>query len=64
MTTHKSPRSKVPRNANDPEQSERFIETARKHETDETGKEFERLFKKAVPAKTSTRKSHSQKDRL
>lgn len=42
---------KPPKNADDKEQSERFIDAARKHGTDETGKEFERLFKKAVPAK-------------
>lgn len=46
---------KVPKTADDKEQSERFIETARKYETDETGKEFERAFKKAVPTKHSKR---------
>jgi hypothetical protein len=33
------------------ERSRRFIEKARELGTDETGKEFERLFKKAVPMK-------------
>jgi hypothetical protein len=31
------------------EQFKRFVETARKVDVDETGKEFERVFKKAVP---------------
>ncbi len=51
VTTPKKSRSEVPHSADDPEQSERFIETAREHGTDETGKAFERLFKKAVPSK-------------
>lgn len=50
-------RTKAPKIADDKEQSERFIETARKHETDESGKAFEGLFKKAVPAKTQKRRS-------
>jgi hypothetical protein len=29
----------------DPEQSKRFIEAAREHETDETGEAFERVLK-------------------
>lgn len=32
-------------------QSERFIEKARELEADESGKEFERVFRKAVPPK-------------
>jgi hypothetical protein len=43
--------NKVPAKATDPEQSERFIEAAREHGTDETGRAFERLFKKVVPVK-------------
>lgn len=31
------------------EQFKRFVETARELEVDESGKEFERAFKKAVP---------------
>ena len=42
---------KVPPNADDKEQSERFIDTAREHGTDESGEEFERAFKKVVPPK-------------
>ena len=42
---------KVPEKATDKEQSERFIRAAREHGTDETGKAFERLFKKVVPPK-------------
>jgi hypothetical protein len=40
---------KVPPTADDKEQSERFIEAARKHGTDETGKTLERIFKRAPP---------------
>ena len=40
--------------ADDPEQSKRFIETAREHETDESPEAFERAFKKvAGPKKPS-----------
>lgn len=35
----------------DPEQSKRFIDAARGAGVDETGKEFERAFKKIVPPK-------------
>jgi hypothetical protein len=41
------------------EQFKRFEEAVREHEVDETGKEFERAFRKAVPpksAKASSRK--------
>lgn len=33
------------------EQYKRFIKTAREHQVDESGKEFERVFKKVVPPK-------------
>lgn len=33
------------------EQFKRFIETAREHEVDESGKDFERAFKTVVPPK-------------
>lgn len=33
------------------EQFKRFVETAREHGVDETGKEFEKAFKKVVPRK-------------
>jgi hypothetical protein len=36
----------------DPEQSKRFIETAKALESDETGEAFERAFKKVVSTKT------------
>lgn len=36
----------------DPEQSKRFIETAREAETDENPDSFERAFKKVVPPKS------------
>ncbi len=48
-------RKKVPDKADDKDQSERFIETARKHGTDETGEAFERAFKAAVPARQKNR---------
>ena len=44
------PRKPAPK-PDDPEQSKRFTETARELETDETGKKFERAFKKIAPAK-------------
>ena len=37
----------------DKEQSERFMETARKLESDETGKSFERVFGKLVQRKSA-----------
>ena len=55
MAKRKTP--KPPKNADDKEQSERFIETARKHETDETGKAFEQLFKTTVPSRKATTQS-------
>lgn len=44
----KPPLPKVPEKVDDKEQSEGFIKAAREHGTDETGKAFERLFKKVV----------------
>jgi hypothetical protein len=35
----------------DPEQSRRFVETARQIEADETGEAFRRAFEKIVPPK-------------
>jgi hypothetical protein len=37
----------------DPEQSKRFIETARQMEADESGEAFRRAFEKIVPSKSS-----------
>jgi hypothetical protein len=45
------PKRKSPRNT-DKEQSERFIETARKLEADESGKRFERAFKRILPKRS------------
>jgi hypothetical protein len=53
----KPPLPKVPKKADDPEQSERFIKAAREHGTDETGKAFEQLFKKVAPSKAAKQKS-------
>lgn len=36
----------------DPEQSKRFIDTAKELETDDRLEEFERVFKKVAPPKT------------
>ena len=52
----KAKKPKVPRTADDKEQSERFIEAAQNYDTDETGKEFERAFKKSVPPKSKAKK--------
>ena len=57
MTT----KPKVPKDADDKEQSERFIETARKHGADKDHKEFERLFKAAVPARGREGKNPKKK---
>jgi hypothetical protein len=43
------------------EQFKRFVETARKLEVDESGKDFERAFKKAVPPKTARAKQSSKR---
>jgi hypothetical protein len=43
----------------DPEQSKRFIETARQIEVDETGEAFRRAFEKIIPPQSSTPKSDS-----
>ena len=50
---------KVPKEADDKEQSEQFIVTARELETDETGAAFDRLFKTVAPPKR--RKNHSER---
>jgi hypothetical protein len=44
----------------DPEQSKRFIDTAREIETDESPEAFERAFKKVVPPKTPRAKRDRQ----
>lgn len=41
----------IPKTADDPEQSGRFIETAQKLGADKSDKEFKRLFKHIVPPK-------------
>lgn len=40
----------------DPEQSKRFVETAREIEADETGEAFRRAFARIVPPKSPTPK--------
>lgn len=39
------------------EQFKRFVETAREHDVDETGHEFERAFKKVVRPEKATRRA-------
>jgi hypothetical protein len=52
MRTKRKPAAK-PRDSkpDDPEQSKRFVETAREIEADETGEAFRRAFEKIVPPK-------------
>jgi hypothetical protein len=49
MKTKRKPR--VPKSADDKEQSKAFIDTARKLETDESGETLEKVFRKIVPPK-------------
>ena len=52
---------KIPENADDKEQSERFIETVREREADETGKAIESVFRAITRKSDSTdRKKNSQ----
>jgi hypothetical protein len=44
--------AKAKRKPDDPDQSKRFIEAARKHGADETRESADRAFKKAVKGKT------------
>lgn len=39
----------------DQKQAERFIETARQHDADESGEEFERRFRRIIPPKSRER---------
>jgi hypothetical protein len=54
-----APKGATPK-PNDPEQSKRFIETARETKVDETGEAFRRIFDKIVPPKSSAPKSGSR----
>jgi hypothetical protein len=49
-SSNKVPKRKQPE-LKPKEQFKRFVETAREIEVDESGKEFERVFKKVVPPK-------------
>lgn len=53
------PKRKPKPKLTDKEQSERFIETARRLEVDETGADFERAIDKIIPSK---RKSSERDD--
>lgn len=46
----------VARGPDDPEQSKRFIEAARELSTDETGKAFERAFKRVALTRRQARR--------
>jgi hypothetical protein len=51
MTEKPKPEPKQPnQKPDDPEQSKRFIETARELEADESGEAFRRAFEKIIPA--------------
>jgi hypothetical protein len=52
----KKPPPKIPETADDPEQSRRFIETAKKLGADKSDKKFKKLFKKVVPPKRTNPK--------
>jgi hypothetical protein len=56
----KLPQKEANQEPDDPEQSKRFIETAREIEVDETGEAFRRAFEKIVPSKLPTPKSGSR----
>ena len=45
------------------EQFKRFIDAAREHEVDESGKEFERDFKRVSPSPRQSRKTVRQPSR-
>jgi len=49
------PRKPAPK-PDDPEESKRFIDTAREVEASEDPKDFERAFKKVAPARTHSDK--------
>jgi hypothetical protein len=49
-TRSTAPKHRKPK-PDDPEQSKRFVETAREIEADETGEAFERALRKIVPSK-------------
>jgi hypothetical protein len=51
------PRKPTPE-PDDPEESQRFIDTAREVEASEDPKDFEKAFKKVVPAKSTAAKSN------
>lgn len=53
MPTHKPKPKSPPREADDPEQYRRFVEMARKVETDETPGAFDRAFDQVVPVTNS-----------
>ena len=54
---------RIPSRADDKEQSERFIETARESGADEGREKFERAFKRAVPPRQPNRQSEASKPR-
>lgn len=57
MADEKKPKPKVPDKADDKEQSERFIETAREHEADESSHSLEKAFKPLIGKRDAGSKS-------
>ena len=51
----KKPPPEIPEKANDPEQSRRFIETAKKLGADKSDEAFKRLFRNVVPPKRTSK---------
>ena len=49
----RKPNPRIPDNADDKDQSKRFIEAAREHETDDTGKTLEKEFRTISRTKPS-----------
>jgi hypothetical protein len=54
------PKPRVPDKADDKTQSERFIEAAREHDVDETGKRFDKLMRSTGIRKRAAKKTTSQ----
>jgi hypothetical protein len=52
-----TPKPEPPANADDPEQSRRFIDTAREVEADEDPEAFDRAFEKVIPSGSRPRRS-------
>lgn len=58
MADDKKPKPKVPDKADDKEQSERFIETARDHEADEGKDAMDQAFRRVTSRKAPSSVTH------